>query len=321
MSDEHAVFYAYNLPTLSCIPKYCNKLVLGPKIDYLPEKFLFEDSCIKELDMSQCINLREIPDQFCMYTCIETIIWPPNIVSIHRECLRGSICLRKADLSYCTRLSNIGMIFCGYTNITELILPESVTRICLYFLVCNKTLEYLDLRHCIKLETIISCFCSETNIKCIRFPANLIYMYSHLCFNSTGVQELDFSLCKNVKIDTDYMGKVNTLKIYTFNNFKKSDLLVCSDILVKFKSVISFCCENLYILNIMRNDWLRLCHIRGLKNVFLPEGKFCVLNAHPEVNFYIKKCRFLLENLKVFEDHICRLHYMQFIDMPLDTMV
>jgi hypothetical protein len=82
----------------------CEILILSPYLFELPVWFLRGNTCVKVLDMSKCTQVTIIPDNFCNYTSIDHIIWPPNITSIHRKCIFGNLCTQVVDLSYCKKL-------------------------------------------------------------------------------------------------------------------------------------------------------------------------------------------------------------------------
>jgi hypothetical protein len=249
----------------------CQILILSQHLIELPAWFLCGNRYVKVLDMSKCTKITIIPNVFCTENSVEHIIWPPDITVIHDNCLCNSN-IQKIDLSYCNQLIKICNNFCENTNITDIILPVSIQNISDGF--CGySTLTHLDLSHCVNLIYIGSYFCEYTNIKCIKFPKSLMFI-CHSIYNQ-NVQELDFSDCKDIIITTYGMCKMKTLKIYSIDNIAKMYIH----------------CENIYIYNITETKSLDLTDIKSLRNVHLPEGKYCIANIqskdYSNINFWL----------------------------------
>jgi hypothetical protein len=230
-------------------------LILSPNLTKLPDWFLYKNRYVKKIDMSKCINITIIPDDFCGRSIIEHIIWPPNIIKIHGDCLKYNTCIQKIDLSYCNKLIAIGFQFCEHTNIVNIILPVS--------------------SYCINLKHIESSFCANTNIQYIKFPKSLETI-NDICYES-NTNELDFSECKNLKIHIYEYFKVETLKLYSIDN------------------IITMCkiqCKNLYIYNIAEYKYLSIAFIYNLQTVHLPEGEYCIkdsqLDLYSNVTFWLR---------------------------------
>jgi hypothetical protein len=310
MSDETVM--DMSLDTQTSLPGNftcdCQMLILSQYLTNLPDNFLYKNLHVKTLDMSKCTNITIITWNFCSNSYIEHIIWPPNIESIQFNCLYNSICIKKIDLGYCDKLMTIGSHFCENTDIVELILPVSIQNIYYYFCTNSKALIHLDLSHCIYLAFIKSYFCSDTNIQSIKFPKSLQKIGSCICCNS-HVKDLDFSECKDLKIDIYFMCSVKTLKLYSIDNI---------DTLCKIQ------CENLHILNISETKSLDLSFIVGLKNIYLPEGKYCIvgnLTDYLNVNFWLRSSVFTAEHFSSLKWYsYVPAHEMVMLDTSLETV-
>jgi hypothetical protein len=273
MSDETVMDMSLDTRTILPADFTCESqmLILSPNLIKLPDYFLYKNTCVKTLDMSKCINITIIQYNFCNYSSIKNIIWPPNIINIRDKCLKYNIYIQIINLSYCNKLKEIEHCFCENTNIVEIILPISIQRISYGFLYDNKTITYLDLSYCINLTYIDSGFCGNTNIHYIKFPKPLQTMLNRICYESY-IYELDFSECKNVKIHIYNFCTVETLKLYSIDSI---DTL--------YKILYKIQCKNLHICNITKTKELDLSFIKGLNNVYLPEGEYYIKDSHLDV--------------------------------------
>jgi hypothetical protein len=251
----------------------CEILILSLHLTELPSQFLYKNEYVKTLDMSNCTNITVIQCYFCIQSCVENIIWPPNIKIIQSECLSGNIYIRKIDLSYCNQLTYISGGFCRSTNIVDIILPASIRNIDHSFCAFNKALTQLDISYCIHLIFIGSGFCAYSNIQSIRFPKFLKEISHTIGYKSEFLQELDFSECKDIKINTFNICNIITLKLYSIDNIATAHKIHC---------------ENLHIYNITETKYLDLSSIEGLQNVYLPEGEYCIANIQSKEYSNIK---------------------------------
>jgi hypothetical protein len=233
----------------------CSILILGPNLTHLPNSFLRGNKCVKTLNMSKCINIYEIPRNFCMHSYIEYIIWPPNIKYIQDNCLRNNKYTREINLSYCNNLEKIGECFGYNTNIINVILPSCIEHIDEEFMYWSK-IKNLEISHCLHLKYIGSLFCGRNPVKYIEFPRFLENISGLIC-DDTGMQELNFGECRNIKIDTSGMN-IETLRIYNIDNITKDN----------------FYCKNLYIQNSFNLEHVDLSFILNLQKVYLPEGEY-----------------------------------------------
>jgi hypothetical protein len=274
-------------------------LILG--IVTLPEYFISSNKYIHTLDMSRCTNLTYIEFAFCNASSVQNIIWPPNIINIRERSVSSCERLQRVDLSYCTQLVSIDCDFCSFrTNIVELILPISIQKIQYHFLRANKTLKYLDLRYCTNLTFIGSEFCTGTNIQCIRFPRSLKKICGGICHDAAEVQELDFELCGDADISLSGLCNVETLKLHNIDSIYSeydigsepgSDTDFYPDIINVTDDISeSFIyCKNLHIYNIKSIREIDLSYFKGLQNVYLPEGEYCItgISSNDHINFWL----------------------------------
>jgi hypothetical protein len=309
MSDETIMDMSLDTQTESPEDFSCEfqTLILSPHLTKLPLWFLYKNEYVKVLNISKCTNIVEIPDNFCRSSCVEHIIWPPNIESIQFNCLRNNICIQKIDLSYCNQLKIIDNTFCCFTKITDIILPASIQEITDNFCVCSN-LVYLDLSYCINLEIIDSYFCKHTSIQSIIFPKFLYSIDSHICFDSKNVEYLDFSECKDVKINTSYICKIKAIKLYSIDNIYKHKIQ----------------CEDICIYNITKTRILDLTFIVGLQNVYLPEGEYCIIGNPTDylgVKFWLRSSSFSAEYFSKMRHYsYIPAHEMAMLDTSLETV-
>jgi hypothetical protein len=289
----------------------CEILILSPYLIELPDWFLYVNEFVKTLDMSKCTNITIISFNFCGYSNIDNIIWPPNIKIIQSSCLYNNMCIQKIDLSYCDQLTLIEDGFCENTNITDITLSVSIQTISFDFLCNNKVLTHLDLSYCIQLTSIGFGFFENTNIQSIRFPKSLQRINNNICYNSI-LQELDFSECKDIKIDTYMMCKVNTLKLYSIDNIA---------------TFYKIQCENLHIYNVTKTKYLDLSFIKGLQNVYLPEGEYCIVKNqskdYSNVNFWLGDFIYTANHFKDTSLHIHKylpISKLAMLDPQLETI-
>jgi hypothetical protein len=309
MSDETVM--DMSLDTQTSLPGNftcdCQMLILSQYLTKLPIRFLYENRYVKILDMSKCINITIIPYEFCEKSHIEHIIWPPNIKIIHSFCLFDNMCIKKIYLLNCIQLMFIGDTFCYNTNIVDIVLPISIQNISFDFCTNNKALINLDLSHCINLTRIGSCFCANTNIQTIKFPKSLQKIESSICYNS-NVRELDFSECKDIKIDTFMMCKVKALKIYSIDNI---DIHIVE-------------CKDLYIYNITETKYLNLSFIENLQNVYLPEGEYCITSIGSNLYLYLNT-KFWIHSSEFKAEYFSELRWYSYIPVhdlaELDTLL
>ncbi len=256
-------------------------LILSPYLTELPKKFLYKNKYVKTLDMSKCTEITIIPDNFCGFSYVKHIIWPPNIITIQINCLYYNKYIQKIDLSYCNQLLNINTDFCEGTNIVDIILSVSIQYIGFSFLCNNKTASQLDLSYCINLEYIGRYFCKHTTIQIVKFPKSLLTMRNCICCESyafMAIQELDFSECKDVKIEVLRMCEVKTLKLYSIDN-------------IDIKHIWEIKCKNLHIYKITKTRCIDidLLFTKDLQNVYLPaEGDYYIKCNNPNVIFWIR---------------------------------
>jgi hypothetical protein len=298
----------------------CQILILSPNLEHLPRSFLSRNVHVKKLDMSKC-RITEIPDFFCSHSHIEDIIWPPNITRIQSDCFYNNRYIQKVDLSYCNQLTIICGSFCECAINVDVILPISIEYIGFNFLLHNEKMRRLDLTLCINLTRITSYFCVATNIQIIKFPKSLRKIGEGL----SGVQELDFSICENVKINTEDMENINTLKLYSIDNIKV-DMLIHNDN-IKRRRTIKL--ENLHIYNITKTQKLDLSFIKNLRNVYLPEKYFCIIDKlnkqnisiYIGVRFWINHMSFPVSkftDLKLY--NFLPVKDLALVDVPLETI-
>jgi hypothetical protein len=284
----------------------CKILILSPHLTELPGKFLYNNVRVKILDMSKCTNITEIPDYFCKNSNIENIIWPPNIKNIHNNCLQNNLYIRKINLSYCNKLTFIGNDFCTDTNITELLLPISIHTISNKFLYDSKIITHLDLSYCINLTYIGTRFCAYTNIQYIRFPKSLKNIREGICCNVKTVRELDFELCVRLSIHTFLMCDVETLKLYSIDSIDKKYKIQCKD---------------LHIYNVTENKYLDLTFIKNLNNIYLPDGKYCIVGEYPGVKFWLHDVAFSAEYFSTLRCYsYIPVNELALIDILLETV-
>jgi hypothetical protein len=291
---------------------FCEILILSQHLTELPAWFLYDNKYVKVLDMSKCTKVTLIPFNFCRQSCIEHLIWPPNIIKIGYNCLIDNRFIQRLNLSYCDKLTEIGMCFCQSTNIADIILPVSIKRIAYNFCKYNINILHLDLSCCTQLEYIALGFCSYTNIQTIRFPKSLQVIDTCLCFNSKNVQELDFSECRYLNIHEYLMCKVKVLKLYSIANIGKN---------------YSTYCEGLHIYNTANNKFLNLSFVENLQNVYLPEGEYCIVDSKSEkysnVNFWLGDAIFPAEHftdIAIHKHSSLTVNTLAIIDMPLETV-
>jgi hypothetical protein len=286
-------------------------LILSPNLTKLQVNFLYDNSCVKTLDMSKCTKITTIPDNFCAYSCIQHIIWPPNIKIILSCCLAYNIYIQKIDLTYCTSLTDIGSNFCQYTNIVHLCLPISIRTISFNFCNHNKTLIHLDFSLYINLAYIGSYFCAYTNIQYIKFPRSLQIIDYYVCCDS-NVNEIDFSECKSLCMNTYKMCKGKILKLYSINNINITRI-----------NKIQFI--TLHIYNIAETKSLDLSFIEGLQDVYLPEGKYCIADSRSKdylnVKFWIRSSVFPSNHFSELKWYsYIPVHDLVELDIPLDSI-
>jgi hypothetical protein len=284
---------------------FCKILILSPHLTKLSYRFLYRNIFVKTLDMSKCTNITRISDDFCGFSHIENIIWSPNVSYIRNNCLEYNNYIQTINLSYCNQLMYIESNFCCHTNIVNIFLPVSIQKIDACFFQHNKALTNLDLSYCVHLFNIGDYFSKDTNIQSIIFPKSLQTILHGICFNSKNVKELDFSKCKDIKISTLYMCEVETLKIYSIDN-------ICTENTIH--------CKNLHIYNITETKTLDLSFIEDLRNVYLPEGEYCIINSHLDIYSNIK---FWLQSSAHSADYFRELKWYSYIPVPelamLDT--
>jgi hypothetical protein len=289
----------------------CQILILSSNLTKLPEYFLHGNKYVKKLDMSKCTNITIIHRFFCIQSCIEHIIWPPNIETISGCCLLDNKCILKIDLSHCTQLTTIESAFCNNTNITDIILPVSIQTITSYFLYNNKTLIHLSLSYCIHLTHIGYRFCSDTNIQSITFPKSLKTISYSVC-ESLHLQELDFSECQYIDLYIIIMCIAETIKIYSIDNINKTYKVHC---------------KNLHVFNITKTKYLDLSFINDLQNVYLPTGEYCILNSqskdYSDVNFWLGDSMVSAKTFTNMQIHIqshLPISKLAMLDIQLDTV-
>jgi hypothetical protein len=282
-------------------------LILSSHLSTLPELFLYKNRFVKTLDMSKCIKVIIVTYNFCLESRVEHIIWPPNIKIIQSKCLSKNFCIQKIDLSYCIQLTKIGSHFCEQTTITDILLPVSIQTISHCFFGYNKTLVDLDLSYCIHLTNIGVYFCADTNIKSIKFPKSLQILECAVCCGSENVKELDFSECKDVKINMYKMYKCKKLKLYSIDNLSM---------------IYKIRCENIYIYNIDKCKSLNLTFATYLQNVHLPEGKYNITGSYSNKTiFWIRSAVFSAEHFSELRWYsYIPVHKLSLIDTPLETI-
>jgi hypothetical protein len=316
MSDETVMDMSLDTQTWLLDNFTCENqiLILSPHLMELPIRFLYGNTYVKKLDMSKCTKITKLCNYFCVDNIVEHIIWPPNIETIYDNCLRDNRYLQKLDLSYCKQLSYIGPDFCSNTNVIEIILPVSIQEISFNFCKNNKTLKYLDISHCIHLTEISLYFCANTNIQSIKFPKSLKTISRWICYVSS-VYELDFSECKDLKIDISGMCEVKVLKLYSIDNIK---------------TIHTIYCENLYIYNITKTKSLYLSFVKGLKNVHLPEGEYCITDItdssykdYSNINLWLGDFIVPTKHFTYKKEHIhshMPVSTLAVLDTPLETV-
>jgi hypothetical protein len=121
-------------------------IIWPPNIVRIDGKCLFKNTNIKKVDLSDCIHLTYICDNFCEDTAITDLIFPKNVQHIYD--LYNNKSLISLNLQNCTHLQSIGYDFCANTNIQYIKFPRSLQKISSYVCRNSTGVRELDFIEC-----------------------------------------------------------------------------------------------------------------------------------------------------------------------------
>jgi hypothetical protein len=132
-----------------------------------------------------------------------------------------------------------------------------------------------------------------------------------MCYNSKEVKELDFSECKVVKIRLYHMCEVEIIKLYSIDSINN------------IFDIFKIYCKNVYIYNIAETKYLYLSFIKGLQNVYLPEGEYCIVYVDDYLNviFWLRGSAFPATHFRELRWYsYIPVHDLVILDTTLETI-
>ena len=164
--------------TFSSISSQCNhetlqSIILPYSITELNSYCFYKCENLTNVDLSMCVELKEIPDE-CFGECkkLENIKLPINITSLGFESFYECESLTSIDLSMCEKLKEINNeCFCECTSLKYVKLPKNIKKLndkC--FMSCLK-LESINLDNIVEIGEF--CFCGCISLKNVKLNENV----------------------------------------------------------------------------------------------------------------------------------------------------
>jgi len=189
-----------------------NFIYLPVSIEKINE-YAFWNCKIQILDLSNCINLKNIERSAFYKNQIKQLKLPENIEIINSFSFYENQ-IKILDLSNCIKLKNIrNSAFCK-NQIKHLKLPKNIEKIelCAFM---NNQIQILDLSNCINLKNIGIYAFEENQIKQLKLPKNIEEIYKG-AFRNNKIESIDLLNCTKLKyifLNIFFNNPLNEIKI------------------------------------------------------------------------------------------------------------
>lgn len=159
---------------------------------------------LNTVDLSCCINLGNISENFMYNTIVENLVLPKNIKTIEKNFMLNSINKNRIDLSNLVNLEYISNNFMNYSRLSEIKFPINIIKIGNMFMSkINNSKLTIDLSNLNQLEEIGDDFVFGSKMNNVIMQKNIKKIGSSFMKNFICENTIDLSMLEQVNMIRD----------------------------------------------------------------------------------------------------------------------